>query len=117
MLIRPAVALLLLALLLPAEGTAQNVRYFGVWSYTENAPSGEIDPGKLAQRTLGYWEVEFDAAGATVSGTYHGVGGQPWLTFRYVEVDGRVFADLYAPDGRLVSRKGTALRTRAPNPS
>ena len=115
MLSRLAVSLVVLALLLPAEGTAQNVRYFGVWSYTENAPSGEIDPSKLAGRTLGYWEVAFDASGGTVSGTYHGGGGQAWLTFRYVEVEGRIYADLHAPDGRLVTRKGTSLRTRAPN--
>jgi hypothetical protein len=114
-LIRPAVALLLLALLLPAEGTAQSVRYFGVWSYTENAPSGEIDPAQLAKRTLGYWEIEFDAAGKTVSGTYHAAAGEAWLTFRYVEVEDRIYADLYAPDGRLVNRKGTALTTRLPN--
>lgn len=117
MLSRSVVALLLgaaLALLLPAEGSAESVRYFGVWSYTENAPSGELDPARLADRTLGYWEVAFDPAGATLSGTYRAAGGQPWLTFRYVEVEGRVYADLYSPEGRLLHRKGTSLTTRLP---
>lgn len=93
---------------------AEALRYFGVWSYAENRPAEEISEEQLARRDLGYWALEFDDAGRVRRGTYHGSGGAVWLRLEYVEQDGRVYADLFAPDGRHVTRKSTALRSLVP---
>ena len=90
------------------------MRYFGVWSYAENRPAEEIAAERLAERDLGYWALEFDDAGRVLRGTYHGSAGAVWLRLVYVVQDGRVYADLFAPDGRHVSRKATPLRSQIP---
>lgn len=123
----PAVLLWILALLLvlppvghDAFGESESrtesdaKRYFAVWSYAENAPTQEIPAGEIAGRELGYWELAFDAQGSVLGGTYHGASGAVWLSLRYVEVDGRIYADLYGPTGTLITRKSTRLRDRAP---
>ncbi len=106
-----------LALWIPATASAQAHRYFEIWSYTDNTPIQEIAVERLGGRELGYWQLDFDAEGLVVLGTYHGSDGTPWLTFRYVETDGRVYADLYVGNGDSVAslgRKSTLLENRAP---
>lgn len=105
----------LLILILARGAVAQTERYFTVWSYAENAPSGELQPADLEARRLGYWVLEFDDQGRTTRGTYRGASGIEWLSFRYVEAGDRVHADLYAADGGLIVRKSTPLHTRLPN--
>ncbi len=111
-------AALLCALLTASNSFAQTVRYFGVWSYNQNAPAQEIAPEDLAGRSLGYWAVGFDESGGVVSGTYHGSNGAAWLSFWYEDADGRVYAKLYSsadPDpANLVNRKSTQLSDRMP---
>ncbi len=91
-----------------------DVRYFAVWSYTENAPREEISAERLRERQMGYWSLEFDDEGGVVGATYHASDATIWLTIRYVEEKGRVYADLYTADGQLVTRKSTALPDRRP---
>ncbi len=101
----------------PARASAQQIRFFEVWSYTDNVPHQEIPTDELEKRDLGYWELEVDGDGAVVRGTYRGSDGSAWLTFRYVEKDGRVYADLFAGEGVGVAslgRKSTPLHSRAP---
>jgi hypothetical protein len=97
-----------------SAATAQETRYFGIWGYLENTPDEEIAAESLADRQLGYWEVEFDAGGDTVSAVYRGVGGVRWLGFVYAEEDGRVYADLFGADGAYLRRKSTPLVNRTP---
>ena len=106
---------LLALLMLSAQGSeAQTVRYFGVWSYTENAPSEEISPENLGARKLGYWSLELDEEAAVRRGTYHGSTGTVWLSLEYVRMGERIYADLYTATGRLVTRKSTQLRDLRP---
>jgi hypothetical protein len=113
--VRRAASSCLFALLFVASSAhAEDLRYFGVWSYAENRPAEEIPAERLAQRDLGYWALEFDDAGRVLRGTYHGSSGAVWLRLEYVEQDGRVFADLFAADGRYVTRKSTGLRSLVP---
>ena len=105
---------LLLLLLLAPESIAQGTRYFAVWSYMENAPRDEIPAEQRSSRKLGYWALEMDAAGQVLGGTYHGSDGTAWLRVRYERLEGRVYADLYAPDGTRRSRKSTGLRSLVP---
>ena len=79
-----AVACALVTSLVGREAFADPVRYFGVWSYAENAPMEEIDPDRLATRKLGYWALEFNSDGSVKRGTFHGSNGTVWLSFRYV---------------------------------
>ena len=101
---------------LPLRASAEAARYFAAWSYTLNAPLDEIPPDALAHRTLGYWRVQFDDEGGVVAASYHGATGAEWLSFRYVEDKGRIFADLYGPTGEFIRRKSTTLSTRVPPP-
>jgi hypothetical protein len=110
----PALSLVAAALVVGNTAVAEPVRYFAVWSYVENAPREEIDADALAGRDLGYWGLEFDGDGAVLSGTYYGSRGAPWLRLEYVSVDGRIYADLFAPDGTLLARKSTRLSDRLP---
>jgi hypothetical protein len=106
-----------LVLWTPVTAIAQTLRYFQVWSYSENAPTEEITAEALEERDLGYWQLEFDGEQAVLRGTYHGSDGTPWLTYRYVEVDGRVYADLFPGAGvglASLGRKSTVLTSRAP---
>jgi hypothetical protein len=93
---------------------AAPLRYFAVWSYTENAPREEIQADRLKGRELGYWALEFDEKGGVLAGTYHAADGMTWLSLRYAEKDGRVYADLYDPRGQLLGRKSTTLTNRQP---
>lgn len=70
-----------LFLLVAAVGNAQTVRYFGVWSYPENAPFEEIVPERLPERKLGYRSLELDEAASVRPGTDHGSSGEVWLSF------------------------------------
>jgi hypothetical protein len=90
------------------------VRYFAVWSYTQNAPSSEIPESELEGRTLGYWELRLDAEGHMDEAAYHGSDGQVWLRVRYVPEGGRLYADLYNAQGQFVVRKSTQLEDRRP---
>ena len=108
-------SVVLAALLFASAALAREVRYFAVWSYAENAPQEEIEAAALEARTLGYWELEFDAKGRVLSGTYHHGTGKIWFSLRYVEVDSRVYADLYMADGALLTRKSTNLASREPH--
>ncbi len=116
---RPALLLaalsLALALFAGGAASANAIRYFTVWSYTDNRPSEEIPSERLAGRELGYWALEFDDAGRVLGGTYHGAGGAVWLRLRYLEENGRIYADLFAADGRHVARKSTQLSTQMPS--
>ncbi|MCP4005144.1 MAG: hypothetical protein GY725_13195 [bacterium] len=109
----------LVVLLIAPDSFANTVRYFGVWSYNENAPTREIENHALAERKLGYWVLSFDDDEAVISGTYHGADGTPWVSFWYAEADGRVYADLYrgpkAIDSEYIARKSTQLKDRKPN--
>lgn len=105
----------LLWLLVVSDASAQDVRYFGVWSYTENAPAEAIPAEDRKSRKLGYWAIEFDEGGQVLGATYHGADGTPWVIIRYVENDGRVYADLFGPEGGFRARKSTNLSSRAPD--
>ena len=102
-------------LLAAATGNAQTLRYFGVWSYTENSPADEISPELLPERKLGYWSLELDEALSVRRGTYHGSNGEVWLSLEYVTEGDRIYADLYTANGRLVTRKSTQLQDLEPN--
>jgi len=105
----------LLWLLSGETAYAQDVRYFAVWSYAQNAPAEEIAASDRSSRVLGYWALEFDGKGGVLGGAYHGSDGAAWLSVRYVLEDGRVYADIFAPDGAHRSRKSTNLSTTLPN--
>ncbi|MBW2279360.1 MAG: hypothetical protein JRG82_01360 [Deltaproteobacteria bacterium] len=118
-------ALLLASVLLPSSGTgaeevdgakeaAREDRYFSVWHYANNEPAEEFDGDRAGEQTRGYWRVEFDAEGAVTGATYYDSRGNRWLSYTYVEADGRIFADLYGGDGKFVHRKGTRLSSRVP---
>ncbi len=107
-------ALLLVTLCVGEDAFAETVRYFAVWSYVENAPAEEIAPEALSKRKLGYWALEFDQKGRVLAGTYH-IAGAPWLRLHYVAEGGRVYADLYGPNGQLLSRKSTQVSDRFPH--
>jgi len=109
-----ASSLLLLVPLVGGSASANAVRYFAVWSYSDNRPAEEIPPERLGERELGYWALEFDDAGRVLGGTYHGAGGAVWLRLRYLEENGRIYADLFAADGRHVARKSTQLSSQMP---
>lgn len=109
-----AVAVASLVFPTPARAL-ESVRYFAIWSYTENAPREELEESALPQRQLGYWELHFGQHGGVVEGVYRNGGGSPWLVLRYVEEAERIYADLYLPDGSFIVRKSTLLRTRVPN--
>lgn len=103
-----------------AAATAErDARYFRIWSVHANAPQHEISPDALQGRSLGYWELRFDGVGATTAATFHSSAGIPQVTFRYVEVDGRVYADFFAGDGASdalrLGRKATMLANRMPH--
>ncbi len=104
-----------LVLLVAGSASANALRYFAVWSYSENRPAEEIPAERLEERELGYWALEFDEAGRVLGGTYHGAGGAVWLRLRYVEDNGRIYADLFAADGRHVARKSTQLSSQIPD--
>ena len=106
----PVGLVLVFANLAPAS---EKVRYFAVWSYVENVLTQEIASDQLEGRSLGYWELKFDEGGVERA-TYRGTGGARWLSFRYVEEEGRVFADLYGAEGNFISRKNTNLEDRQP---
>ena len=113
----PLFAVTLCALFLsPQSASAESTRYFSVWSYTQNAPLEEIAVESLGERKLGYWKLGFDDEGAVLGASYHGATGVQWLSFKYVEQDGRIFADLFGPNGDFLRRKSTALSTRVPPP-
>ncbi len=113
----PILGVLLCALLLaPAAASAQTVRYFSVWHYANNAPAEEFDASQVGEQKRGYWQVEFDDAGGVTGATYYDSRGNRWLSYKYVDVDGRVFADLYGAEGDFVHRKGTSLSSRTPRP-
>jgi hypothetical protein len=105
-----------IALLVGGAASADTVRYFAVWSYVDNRPADELPADRLSERELGYWALEFDDEGRVLGGTYHGAGGAVWLRLRYLEENGRIYADLFAADGRHVARKSTQLSTRIPQP-
>ena len=113
MLRRSLLIMVLLLLFAPSAG-AEEVRYFGVWSYLENALAEEIAAEALADRKLGYWGVEFDGARVVLGGTYFGAGGTPWLKVKYIFVGDKVYADLYGPDGEYSTRKSTKLSDLKP---
>jgi hypothetical protein len=111
-------ALLLSFLFLSFSGLSEKtegLRYFAVWSYAENAPREEISAHQLGERQTGYWALEFDEKGWVVRGTYQAADGMTWLSLRYVEQDGKVYADMYGPDGQFLSRKSTTLPDRKPH--
>jgi len=103
-----------LAAVLPVDSLAAEVRYFAVWSYVENAPGEELEESALVGRTLGYWELHFGPKGEVVEGVYRNAGGSPWLVLRYVEESGRIYADLFLPNGAFIVRKSTRLSSRTP---
>ena len=94
--------------------SAEPVRYFAIWSYVENAPEEEIEESALADRNLGYWELRFDPEGGVTEGIYHAGGGSPWLILRYVEVDEKIYADLFLANNSFLVRKSTQLASRLP---
>lgn len=105
----------LLWLLLADTAYAEDVRYFAVWSYAQNAPAEEVAADDRSGRTLGYWALEFDVEGRVLGGVYHGADGTAWLSIRYALEDGRVYADIFAPDGSYRTRKSTNLSSRLPS--
>ena len=107
-------ALMLLVLLASVSASAQTVRYFGVWSYTENAPLEEIEAARLSERRLGYWALEFLQDGSVEQATFHGANGTVWLSFKYVREGERIYADLFSAAGEHVTRKSTQLRDLRP---
>ena len=94
--------------------SAEPVRYFAIWSYAENAPQEEIEESALADRNLGYWELRFGPEGGVTEGIYHSGGGGPWLILRYVEVDEKIYADLFLANNSFLVRKSTQLASREP---
>jgi hypothetical protein len=100
--------------LVARDAMADSRRYFAVWSYTENAPSEEIGAEGIAERKLGYWALDFSSEGEVLGGTYHGSDGAVWLSLRYVEAQGKIYADLYGPRGNLIARKSTQLTNLKP---
>lgn len=112
----PRSILLLAFVLLVADVRAKDteVRYFAVWSYTENVPREEISPDRVGDHDLGHWALEFDPEGLVIGGSYHAADGTVWMSLKYHEADGRVYADLYGPSGQFLSRKSTPLRDRRP---
>lgn len=94
-----------------------SVGYFTIWSYTRNAPSEPLERAELAQRTLGYWELHMESGGAVESAAFHASDGALWLSIRYVEEGGHVYADVYSAAGAFVVRKSTQLRDRLPRPA
>jgi hypothetical protein len=113
---RAARVLLALLLLVGGSASASSVRFFAVWSYVDNRPAEEIPAERLAGRELGYWALEFDDEGRVLGGTYHGAAGTVWLRLRYVADNGRIYADLFAADGRHIARKSTQLSSQIPQP-
>ncbi len=101
-------------LFMTGSAFAENVRYFGVWSYTENALAEEIGAEDRASRRLGYWALNFDEEGRVLAGTYQGGDGSAWVTIRYVVVEDRLYADLFGPDGAHRARKSTQLTSQHP---
>jgi hypothetical protein len=93
---------------------ASEVRYFAVWSYSENVPRDEIARDRVAEHRLGHWALEFDPEGLVIGGSYHAADGTVWMSLKYHEEEGRVYADLYGPSGQFLSRKSTPLRDRRP---
>ncbi len=92
----------------------ESVRYFEVWSYTENAPRNEIPADRLSGRKRGYWALAFDAEGQVQQGAYHSETGYRWFHLRYVEVESKIYADLYRTDGSFQARKSTMLHDLKP---
>ncbi len=101
-------------LLLAGAAFAEDVRYFGVWSYTENALAEEIGAEDRASRRLGYWALSFDEEGRILEGTYRGGDGSAWVTVRYVVVEDRIYADLFGLDGAHRARRSTQLTSQHP---
>jgi hypothetical protein len=93
---------------------AESVRYFAVWSYTQNAPSDEIAESALEGRQLGYWKLTFDDDGRVDEAAYHSSEGTLWLSVRYVAKSGHIYADVYSSQGQFVVRKSTQLLDRRP---
>ena len=102
-------------LALGASAADDSVRYFAIWSYAENEPLEEIEASDLADRKLGWWELHFGPEGAVIEGIYHSSVGAPWLKLRYVEVDERIYADVYLADDSFIVRKSTQLENREPH--
>ncbi|MFQ5699273.1 MAG: hypothetical protein ACE5IL_13440 [Myxococcota bacterium] len=98
------------------EPARSPVEYFTIWSYTRNVPSEPLEPSELENRTLGYWELHLDSGGAVESAAFHASDGALWLSIRYVEEGGHVYADVYSAAGALVVRKSTQLHDRLPRP-
>ena len=94
--------------------SAQDVRYFAVWSFLQNAPTQEVPADARSGRKLGYWALNFDEEGQVLGGAYHGADGTEWLHVRYVQVVERIYVDLFSPDGTHRSRKSTTLSDRRP---
>ena len=92
----------------------ETVRYFAVWSYTQNAPSNELSASDLGARTLGYWELRLDDTGLLERASYHGSNGSVWLSVRLVADGGHVYADVYNAEDQFVVRKSTQLRDMRP---
>ena len=112
--LRRAVFICGVGLLLGGNAAAQDVRYFGVWSFMSNLLAEEIEPADRSGRRLGYWAIEFDGEGGVRGGTYHGSDGTPWLSVRYAQVEGRIYANLFDPAGVQRSHKSTNLSTLQP---
>ena len=107
-------ALTFLVLLASVSASAETVRYFGVWSYAENAPLEEIEPARLSERKLGYWALEFLEDGSVEQATFHGANGTVWLSFKYEREGERIYAHLFSAAGEHVTRKSTLLRDLLP---
>ena len=75
----PALLVCLGLLTCAVPGKAADVRYFAAWSYTENAPRGEISASRLAQGGTAHWALEFDAEDRVLGATYHGADGAVWM--------------------------------------
>ncbi len=90
------------------------MRYFAVWSYTQNAPSNELSASDLEARTLGYWELRLGDTGLLERASYHGSNGSVWLSVRLVADGGHVYADVYNAQDQFVVRKSTQLRDMRP---
>ena len=111
----PRLAFTAFLLAIGAHAAADGVRYFAVWSYADNAPREEIEASALDSRKLGWWELHFGPEGEVIEGIYHSSAGVPWLILRYVQVDERVYADVYLANDSFVVRKSTQLENRAPH--
>ena len=94
---------------------AEDLRYFAVWDYLENVPAHEISAEQRSGRKLGYWALRFGDDGGVLGGTYHGSDGGAWLSIQFVELEGKIYADLFSPDGMRRARKSTRLSTLKPN--